>query len=165
MISKHIRTHWRLNMKTQISIDNLLKKDFMIEKKTSSLSDRLKMIERKEFLLNQAYQRFDDCLSDIDFILLKKSLNLHQPELFQHTFSNNYFQISFRIESVYKNILSTHHFVVVKINEYEEYFNYSDFENMTYLFFKEHMLGLDKYNFCFAGSVFDKMVVLQESFI
>lgn len=165
MILKHIRTLWRLNMKTQISIDNMLKKDFLIEKQSSSISQRFKMIERKNFLLNQAYSRFTDCVSDIDFISLKSAMNLHQPEVFQRTFTNNYFYISFRIESIYKNILSTHHFVVVKINEYEDYFNYSDFENLSYSAFRERMLALDKYKFCFAGSVFDKMVVLQESFI
>lgn len=152
-------------MTTQISIDNLLKKDFLIEKKTSTISLRFKMMDRKCALLDQAKNRFKDCISDIDFILLKSAVNNRQPEMFQRTFSNNYFYINFRIESVYKNILTTYHFVVVKINEYEQYFNYSDFQNLSYSNLMEQLFALDKYNFCFLNSVYDNMVVLQESFI
>jgi len=151
-------------MNTKSKFDELLKKDFKMEKTIFSYSTYLSLIDYKRSLKQKVSDRFEKCLPEVAFQRVQSILKndiLKPIEIF----SSDYFDIEFTYMRVDKNILTSKHYVYVTINDVVKQYNYADFLKLSYYQFKEDLLALDKYQFCFVESKFDRMQVLQMKFI
>ena len=151
-----------MNIKSKL--DELLRKDFNIQKSIVSYSTYLSLIDYKKMLQQKTSERFKKCLPEETFNRVQSILknDLLKPI---EIFSSDYFDIEFTYMRIDKNILTCKHYVYVTINDMVKQYNYADFLKLSYSQFKEDLLALDKYQFCFVESKFDRMQVLQMKFI
>lgn len=156
------KTNWSDNMKEKKNIDELLKSDFNFEKSVVSLSLYIELLSRKEQLIKQARDRFEQCLSEEEFEHVQTRLrhDLLKPI---DIYSNNYFEIEFTFLSIDKNILITKKYIYVTVNDYILQYDYAGFLKITYEQFCKDVFNQDNYKFAFVLSKQEKMKALQQN--
>lgn len=150
-------------MDCQKRIDDLLKRDFKISSKYILPSSRLAMESRKQYLMDEVQKRFNDLLSESDYLNVKHQISNGIAAV--QVFSNKYFELVFRLRIEQKNIISAKYIVDIEFNQYKISMKYSDFYTTPYCYLKQMLLNLDKYNFCFIKSKFENIVAVQQCFI
>lgn len=152
-------------MKRKNKLDDLLKKNFSLKNPVSSLSLYLTLIQYKKELQQQTFQRFSNCISELEFESVQSRLKhdlLNPIKLY----ISDYFNIEFTFLSVDKNILTTKKNIYVTINNHIRCYEYSDFLRITYLQFYNDIIMLDDYNFCFINKYdYQTNKVIQQSFL